>query len=205
MKPLFQNWFFRQWLLEIPFASTENWGLGRTVYFSWYLSGINNKKLGDQFLVVLKFSSALQTKHGSRPSCCDQEGWRGSQEVVPWTLVFPSSETGMSGNFGGRIKGAKYRFVLQDGTWDFPWYTVAAKGLILRWRGSHVVFLELQRDSRVTTGTMTISFWNKCKSRKDYTLRKQKKVILDKRTKCKIWMIKKERHCIHKKELLQMY
>ena len=30
-----------------------------------------------------------------------------------------SSETGMSGNFGGRIKGAKYRFVLQDGTWDF--------------------------------------------------------------------------------------
>ena len=32
-------------------------------------------------------------------------------------LVFPSSETGMSGNFGGRIKGAKYRFVLQDGTW----------------------------------------------------------------------------------------
>ena len=33
--------------------------------------------------------------------------------------MFPSSETGMSGNFGGRIKGAKYRFVLQDGTWDF--------------------------------------------------------------------------------------
>ena len=31
----------------------------------------------------------------------------------------PSSETGMSGNFGGHIKGAKYRFVLQDGTWDF--------------------------------------------------------------------------------------
>ena len=23
-------------------------------------------------------------------SCRDQEGWRGSQEVVPWTLVFPS-------------------------------------------------------------------------------------------------------------------
>ena len=26
----------------------------------------------------------------------------------------------MSGNFGGRIKGAKYRFVLQDGTWGGP-------------------------------------------------------------------------------------
>ena len=43
----------------------------------------------------------------------------GSDEVVPGTSVVPSSETGMSGNFGGRIKAAKYRFVLQDGTWDF--------------------------------------------------------------------------------------
>ena len=32
------------------------------------------------------------------------------------TSVFPSSETGMSRNFWGRIKGAKYRFALQDGT-----------------------------------------------------------------------------------------
>ena len=46
--------------------------------------------------------------------------------VMPFSTVrsvescwYPSSETGMSGNFGGRIKGAKYRFVLQDGTWDF--------------------------------------------------------------------------------------
>ena len=39
--------------------------------------------------------------------------------------IFPSGCEGKlgvaleSGNFGGRIKGAKYRFVLQDGTWDF--------------------------------------------------------------------------------------
>ena len=39
--------------------------------------------------------------------------------------MFPSSETGMSGNFRGRIKGAKYRFPLQDGTWDFPGDAVA--------------------------------------------------------------------------------
>ena len=31
----------------------------------------------------------------------------------------PLSESGMSRNFWGRIKGAKYRFALQDGTWDF--------------------------------------------------------------------------------------
>src|SRR5574341_697449 len=30
--------------------------------------------------------------------------------------------------------------------------SVAGKGFILRWRGNHVVFLELRRDSRVTTG-----------------------------------------------------
>src|SRR5574337_786412 len=33
-----------------------------------------------------------------------------------------------------------------------PSSAVAGKGFILRWRGSHVVFLELRRDSRVTTG-----------------------------------------------------
>ncbi len=37
-------------------------------------------------------------------------------------------------------------------TWDFSWGAVAGKGFILRWRGNHVDFLELQRDSRVMTG-----------------------------------------------------
>ena len=44
---------------------------------------------------------------------------RGPDEVVLGTSVFPLSESGMSRNFWGRIKGAKYRFALQDGTWDF--------------------------------------------------------------------------------------
>ena len=35
---------------------------------------------------------------------------KGSDEVVPGTSVFPLSESGMSRNFWGRIKGAKYRF-----------------------------------------------------------------------------------------------
>ena len=42
-----------------------------------------------------------------------------ADEVVPGTSVVPLSESGMSRNFWGRIKGAKYRFALQDGTWDF--------------------------------------------------------------------------------------
>ena len=57
-------------------------------------------------------------KAGDSPSCRDQEGRRGRDEVVAGTSVFPSSETGMLGNFWGRIKGAKYRFELHDGTRD---------------------------------------------------------------------------------------
>ena len=43
---------------------------------------------------------------------------RGTDEVMPGTSVFPSSETSVLGNFWGRIKGAKYRIAiaLQDGT-----------------------------------------------------------------------------------------
>ena len=48
------------------------------------------------------------------------------------TPMFSSSETGVSGKFGGRIKGAKYRFTLQDGTWDFPGDAIADRGLIFR-------------------------------------------------------------------------
>ena len=66
-----------------------------------------------------KVGNPFQTKQGNRPSCSDQEGRRGSDEVVPGTSLFPSSENSMLGNFWGRIKGAKYHFALQDETWDF--------------------------------------------------------------------------------------
>ena len=56
--------------------------------------------------------------HAAHPTGHDQEGRRGLNEVVPGTSVFPLSETGVLGDFWGRIKGAKYRFAFQDGTWD---------------------------------------------------------------------------------------
>ena len=68
---------------------------------------------------AMNIRKPFQTKQGNRPSCRDQEGRRGSDEVVSGTSVFPSSETGMLGNFWGRIKGAKYRFELHDGTRDY--------------------------------------------------------------------------------------
>ena len=66
-----------------------------------------------------KLRNPFQTKQGNRPYFRDQEERKGSDEVVPGTSVLPLSETGKSGNFSGCIKGAKYRFALQDGTWDF--------------------------------------------------------------------------------------
>lgn len=66
-----------------------------------------------------KVGNPFQTKQGSRPSCPDQEGRKGSEEGVPENLSVPLEETGISGNFVGRIKGAKCPFDLQFLTWDF--------------------------------------------------------------------------------------
>ena len=48
--------------------------------------------------------------------------------------------------------GCQVPFCTSVGTWDFFRDPVAGKGLMLRRRWNHVVFLELRRDSRVTTG-----------------------------------------------------
>src|SRR5574339_350202 len=66
-----------------------------------------------------KVGNPFQTKQGSRPSRPDQEGRKGSEEGCPKTSGFLSRETGISGNFVGRIKGAKCPFDLQFLTWDF--------------------------------------------------------------------------------------
>ena len=67
-----------------------------------------------------KAGNPFQTTQVNRLSCGDQEGRKGSEEVVPGALVFHSREPGVSGNFCGRMKGVRCRFALQGGTWDFP-------------------------------------------------------------------------------------
>ena len=67
-----------------------------------------------------KAGNPFQRKQGNRLSFRDQEGRRGSDEVVPGPSVFPSREPSVSGNFCGRIKVVKYRLARKDGTWDFP-------------------------------------------------------------------------------------
>ena len=99
-----------------------------------------------------KARNPFQTTQGNRLSCHEQEGRRGTEEAVPGPSVFPLREPGLSENFGGRKKAVRDRFALQGRTGDFPLDAVAGKGLILQKGGNHVVFLELQRDSRLTTG-----------------------------------------------------
>ena len=66
-----------------------------------------------------KPGNPFQTTQGNCLSCHDPEGRRGSEEAMPGTSVFTSSETDISRKFWGHIKGVKYCFELQDGTWDF--------------------------------------------------------------------------------------
>ena len=61
----------------------------------------------------------FQTNQGNGPSCRDSEGRRSSDEMMPGKSVFLSSETGMSGNFLGCIKGVKYCFEFHEELWDF--------------------------------------------------------------------------------------
>ena len=78
-------------------------------YISFSSVQFNHSVMSDS-LRPYKLRSTLLSQSGEE---------KGSDEVVPGTSVFPLSESGMSRNFWGRIKGAKYRFALQDGTWDF--------------------------------------------------------------------------------------
>ena len=48
-----------------------------------------------------KAGNPFQTTQGNRYSCRDQEGRRGSDEVVSGPSVFTSREPGVSGNFWG--------------------------------------------------------------------------------------------------------
>ena len=115
------TWLYSKRCPGIRFLSRADWEIGafRKVAPPTRLRLEFPRDTGLILRCVGKFGNPFQTKQGNGRSCRDQEGSRGSDEVVPGTSVFLSRETSMSGNFVGRIKGAKYRFDLQDGTWDF--------------------------------------------------------------------------------------
>ena len=65
-----------------------------------------------------KIGNTFQTKQENRHSCCNQEGRRGSNDVVWGTWVFPSR--GMYvGELCGCHHGCRVLFCTSVGTWDF--------------------------------------------------------------------------------------
>ena len=92
-----------------------------------------------------KAGNPFQTTQGNRLSCCDQEGRRGSDEVVTGSSVFPSREPGVSGNFWGLHEG-----------WHVPFRT-SGRNVVLPLRrrsgeGPHLAkTLEPRGFSRVVT------------------------------------------------------
>ena len=78
-----------------------------------------------------KAGNPCQTTQGNLLSCRDQEGRRGSDEVVPGPSVFPSREPSVSGTFAvaSRVPSSISNFKMERGT---SLETLAGKGLILR-------------------------------------------------------------------------
>ena len=67
----------------------------------------------------LKFGNPFQKNRGVDPPVEIRRVEGAQRKWCRKTSVFLSRETGMPGNFVGRIKGAKYRFDLQFLAWDF--------------------------------------------------------------------------------------
>ena len=76
----------------------------------------------------------------------------GSEEVVPRPSVFPSRESGLSGTFWGSHEGCQGPFRPSGRNRGLPLRRRGGQGPHFAKRSYHVVFLELRRDSRVTTG-----------------------------------------------------
>ena len=57
-----------------------------------------------------KAGNPFQTTQGNRLSCRDQEGRGGSEEAVLGPSVYPSRESGLSGNFSGSHEGCQGPF-----------------------------------------------------------------------------------------------
>ena len=75
-----------------------------------------------------KAGNLFQTTQGNLLSCRDQEGRRGSEEVVPGPSVFPSREPGVSGNFGGSHEGCHVPFRTSGRNMGLPLRRRSGKG-----------------------------------------------------------------------------
>ena len=74
----------------------------------------------------------FQRKQRNEPSSRDEKWKRAQIEVYSETRCSSLVGLGMLGNFLSCIKGVKYPFMFQEGTWYFSRDTALEKGLISR-------------------------------------------------------------------------
>ena len=79
-----------------------------------------------------KVGNPFQTKQGSRLSCPDQEGRRGSEEVVPENLGVPLQGDRDAGELGGAHQGCQVPIRPPIPNVGLLLNAVAGKGFILR-------------------------------------------------------------------------
>ena len=93
---------------------------GRLVCGTTHVTGLEfPRETGLILRCAGKAGNPIQTTQGNRLSCRDQEGRRSSDEVVPGTSVFPSSETSVLGNFwaASRVPSTVSHFKMERGTY----------------------------------------------------------------------------------------
>src|SRR5574340_272679 len=100
-----------------------------------------------------KVGNPFQTKQGSRPSCPDQEGRKGSEEGVPENLSVPLEGDRDFGELCGSHQGCQVPFRPPIPNVGLLVRRCSGKGIHLAMMGEPRGFFELRRDSRVTTGS----------------------------------------------------
>ena len=98
-----------------------------------------------------KVGNPFQTKQGNRPSCRDQEGRRGSEEVMPENLGVPFEGDQYVGELCGSHDGCQVPFGTSRGSLGLPLRCRQGKGLHFAMAEEPCGFLKLRWDSRVTT------------------------------------------------------
>ena len=98
-----------------------------------------------------KVGNPFQTKQGNGPSCRDQEGRRGSEEVMPENLGVPFEGDQYVGELCASHDGCQVPFGTSRGSLGLPLRCRQGKGFHFAMAEEPCGFLKLRWDSRVTT------------------------------------------------------
>ena len=138
----------------IGFLSRVDWEIGvlRNVAPPWRPRLKFLRETGLMLRWDGKVGNPFQIKQGNRSSCRDQEGRRGSEEVVLGNVGVPLEGGRYVAELCGSHQGFQVPFRPSRQNLGLSLRCLRGKGLHLAILGNHLVFLEFRRDYRVTMG-----------------------------------------------------